>query len=132
MNIKGSGILSNCEGKGFFGCMVAIVLLAAMIFAAVKLGPIYYSNYLFEDELKGITSQAGARFVDNDEITRQILDAARKLNIRITPEDAKKNIKIERFAGQIHITVRYFVPVDFLIFKKTFEFQSRNSSFTAT
>lgn len=132
MKIKGSAILSDSEGKGFLGCMVAIVLLAAMIFAAVKLGPIYYSNYMFEDELKSITSEAGARFIDNEEITRQILDAARKLNIRITPEDAKKDIKIERFAGQIHITVQYFVPVDFLIFQKTFEFQSKNSSFTAT
>jgi len=124
-------MLLGCEGKGFLGCMAAIVLIAAMIFAGIKLGPIYYANYMFEEDLKNITSQAGARGKSHDEIILDILNAAKKRNIRITPEDAKRNVSIERYAGQIHVNVKYLVPVDFMIYRTTMQFEIKNSSFTA-
>jgi hypothetical protein len=128
-----SGMLLDSEGKGFLGCMIAIILIAAMVFAAVKLGPIYYANYMFEEDLKNITSQSGARFRSNDDIIQDIVSTARERKIRITEEDVKKGgIKIERYAGQLHITVKYSVPVDFLVFRKSISFESRNSSFTAS
>jgi hypothetical protein len=128
-----SGILLDSEGKGFLGCMIAIILIAAMIFAAIKVGPIYYANYMFEEDLKEITSQSGARGGSSDSIINTILNAARERKIRITPEDAKKgDIKIEHYAGQLHITVKYSVPVDFLIFRKSMNFEIKSSSFTAS
>lgn len=132
MKLKDTGLLLNTEGKGFLGCMLGIVLTAAIIFAAIKLGPVYYSNYMFEEELKNITSDAGARFRPNDTIITEIVNTAKKFDITIKAADTNKNIKIERFAGQIHITVRYYVPVDFLVFRKTFKFEIKNSSFTAS
>ncbi|MEJ2112076.1 MAG: hypothetical protein P8Z37_19640 [Acidobacteriota bacterium] len=131
MKTKDTGLLLNAEGKGFLGCMLGIVLLVAMIFAAIKLAPVYYSNYMFEEELKNITSDAGARYRSNDTIITEIVNSAKEFDITIKPADTDKNIKIERFAGQIHITVRYYVPVDFLIYKTTLEFEIKNSSFTA-
>jgi hypothetical protein len=131
MNIRTSDTLMNAEGKGFLGCMIAIILMAAIIFAGVKLGPIYYSDYLFEEDLKNLTSQAGARYISDDEITEDILQLAKKNKINIKQKDAKKDIEIKRFAGQVHINVRYYVPVNFLIFKKTLKFEIKLSSFTA-
>ncbi len=127
-----SSILLDSEGKGFIGCMIAIILIALIIFVGIKLGPVYYTNYLFEEDLKNITSEAGARYMNNDEIIRNILSAARENSIRMTPEDAQKNIKIERYAGQVHINVEYFVPVDFLVYKKKMRFLIKNSSFTVS
>jgi hypothetical protein len=128
-----SGIALDSEGKGFLGCMIAIILIAAMVFAAVKVGPIYYANYVFDEDLKNITSLSGASFKTNDDITEAVLQAARERNIKITPESARSgDVKIERYAGQLHITVKYSVPVDFLIFRKTLRFEIRNSSFTTT
>jgi hypothetical protein len=131
MNIRTSDTLMNAEGKGFLGCMIAIILMAAIIFAGVKLSPIYYSDYLFEEDLKNLTSQAGARYISDDEITEDILQLAKKNKINIKQKDAKKDIEIKRFAGQVHINVRYYVPVNFLIFKKTLKFEIKLSSFTA-
>ena len=132
MEKYGSSILLDSEGKGFIGCMIAIILIAVMIFVGVKLGPVYYANYMFEDDLKAITSEAGARFMNKDEIIRNVLSAAKERKVRMTPEDAEKNVTIERYAGQIHIGVQYFVPVDFIIFKKDLRFEIKNSSFTAS
>ena len=132
MKSKGFNTLRDCEGKGFLGCMLGIILIAAVIFVIVKMGPIYYSNYMFEEDLKTVISRAGARLTTNEQIVKNILDLARKNDINLTPKDVNKNIKIERFAGQIHINVQYFVPVNFLIMQKDLKFQIELSSFTAS
>jgi hypothetical protein len=126
MNSKGFDFLHNTEGKGFLGCLIALILFATMIFIGIKLGPIYYSNYLFEEDLKTATSRAGARVIKDENLTKDILDLAKNNNIRIS----RKDIKIQRFAGQIHVSVHYSVPVDFLIMQKTLEFEVKTSSFT--
>jgi hypothetical protein len=131
MKSKGFDILLDSEGKGIIGCMGVIVLFAAILFMGIKLGPIYYSNYTFEEDLKTVTSRAGARFTSNDTIIDEILNLAKENNINLSRKDAGKNIKIERYAGQVHINVQYFVPVDFIVIQKNLKFQVRLSSFTA-
>jgi hypothetical protein len=131
MKSKGSDILLNSEGKGLIGCIGAIILLAAVVFAGIKLGPIYYSNLLFEEDIKNVTSRAGTHGLTNEAIIEDILELARKNDINLTKKDASENIKIDRYAGLVHIEVRYFVPVDFLIMKKTLEFQVKASSFSS-
>lgn len=124
--------LRNSEGKGFIGCLGAIVVLAVIIFVGIKLGPIYYSNYLFEEDLKTLVSRSGARYTPNDKIIIDIIDLAQKNHINLTHENAKNNVKIERFAGQLHITVRYFVPIDYLIIQRNKKFEIKLSSFTSS
>jgi hypothetical protein len=120
--------LRSSEGKGLIGCAIFIVLAGVAIFLAIKLGPIYYANYNFESELRTEVSRAGARFLDDETVTRDILDIARRNDIRLT----KKNIKIERYAGQIHIDVIYSVPVDFAFLDRDVRFQIKVSSFIGT
>ena len=132
MKSKGFETLRDSEGKGFLGCMGAIVILAAMIFIGIKLGPVYYSNYTFEEDLKTLVSRAGARYTPNETIIIDILESAKENNIHMTHDAARDNIKIERFAGQLHISVQYFVPVDFLIIQKNLKFEIKLSTFTAS
>lgn len=131
MKSKGSDILLNSEGKGLIGCIGAIILLAALIFVGIKLGPIYYSNLLFEEDIKNVTSRAGTHGLTDEVIIEDILELARKNNIEMTKKEASKNITIERYAGLVHIEVHYWVPVDFLVLKKNFEFQIKASSFSS-
>jgi hypothetical protein len=128
MKLKGLDGLVNSEGKGILGCMTAIVLLGLAIFLGIKLGPIYYSNFTFEADLKTEVSRAGSRFIDNDSIVKDVLDLAKKNEVHVT----KEGIRIERFAGQVHITVQYSVPVDFAVLERDINFQIKVSSFTAT
>src|SRR5512139_3022975 len=121
-------ILRDCQGKGLFGCLVTLVLMGVAIFLVIKLGPMYYANYNLEADVKTEVSRAGARFLDNDTIVNDVLDMAKKNEIKLKKED----VKVERFAGQIHIVVRYAVPADFVFFKRDMNFEISASSFIGT
>ena len=126
---------SNClrrlrdpEGKGMLGCIIIIVLFAVAIYLAIVLVPVYYANFNFESAVKTEVSRAGARFLDNETIIKDIMDVAKRNEIRIKRED----ISIERFAGQIHISVHYSVLIDFIVVERHVQFNIRASSFIGT
>jgi hypothetical protein len=121
-------ILRECEGKGLLGCAVFIVLMGVVIVLAIKLGPIYYANFNLESDVKTEASRAGARFTDDETIIRDLMAMARRSNIRLKRED----IRVERFAGQIHLEVRYAVPVDYLFFERKLNFHIKASSFVGS
>jgi len=120
--------LRASEGKGLFGCMVCIVSFGVAIFLGIKLIPIYYANLNLESDVKTEVSRAGAHSLDDETIVRDVRDMARKNEIQLTRE----NIKIQRFAGQVHIEVSYTVPVDFVILQRDMNFQIKVSSFIGT
>ena len=116
------------EGKGMIGCMLMIVVIAVAIYLGILLTPIYYANFNFESEVRTEVTRAGAHFLDDEALTKNILDLARRNEIRITQE----NVSIERFAGQVHVTVQYSVPVDFIIFQRNLNFRVEESRFVGT
>jgi len=117
--------LRSSEGKGVVGCLLSIVILAAAIYLGIILVPIYYSNFTLENDVKTVASRAGAHFLDNQQITKDIMALAKRSEIQLKQE----NIKLERFAGQLHIRVDYSVPVDFIIMERDLNFQIEASSF---
>lgn len=116
------------EGKGLVGCLILIVLTGMAIYLSIELVPIYYSNFNFESDVKTEISRAGAHFLDDDTITKDILAMAKNNEIRLT----KENISIDRFAGQVHINVQYAVPVNLIIFDHDLVFKINASSFIGT
>ncbi len=118
MKPKGLRSLRNSEGKGFLGCVVALVLFGVAVYLGIVLGPIYYSNFNFEAEVKTTASRAGARFFDDEAIIKEIMDMAKRNEIRLE----RQNIKVDRFAGKLHIVVNYSVPVDFVLFEHDVSF----------
>lgn len=120
--------LRSSEGKGLIGCMVALVLFAVAIYLGITLGPIYYSDFNFENGIKTTASRAGAHFLTDEQIMAEIMDLAKRDEIRIK----KENIEVDRFAGQVHIKVYYSVPVDFIIFERDLNFNVAASSFIGT
>jgi len=117
--------LRSSEGRGLVGCMAGIVLLAVAIYLGIVLVPIYYANFDFENDVKTTASRAGSHFFDDETITKEVMDLAKKDEIRIERE----NIHVERFAGQLHIIVRYSVPIDFVFFQHNLNFTVDASSF---
>lgn len=105
--------------------MLSIILLAAAIYVGIVLVPIYYANFNFENDVKTTASRAGSHFFDNDTIIKDVMDLAKKNEIRLTRQD----IKVDRFAGQLHILVNYAVPVDFVLFERDLNFKIEASSF---
>ena len=117
--------LSNHEGKGSLGCMFLLVLFGVTIFLGIKLVPIYYASSNFESDVKTVASRAGAHSLDNETVTKDILDLAKRHEIPLP----KENIRLDRVVGQLRIAVRYTVPVDFIILQHNLDFKIEVSSF---
>ena len=115
----------RAEGKGTLGCLFFLLAAGIVGFIGVSVGPAYYAGKSLETDVKTEASRAGAHFYDDETIMRNILDLARRNEVRITRE----NVKIDRFAGQIFITIEYSVPVDLLVTEKKLDFKFKASSF---
>ncbi len=117
--------LRSAEGKGMAGCLFFLLLLAIAVFVGIIVGPTYYSHYSFETDVKAVVARAGAHFFDDDTLAKEILDLAKRDEIRL----ARENVKVERFAGQLWVTINYSVPVDFMVFQRTLDFEIKSSSY---
>ena len=82
---------------------ILIVLIGVTIYLGIVLAPIYYANFNLESGVKTEISRAGAHFLDSETIVKDVLALARRNEIRLKRED----ISVERFAGQVHLTIRY-------------------------
>jgi hypothetical protein len=122
---SGSHSWRNAEGKGTFGCLFSLVLLAASVFAGIKLVPLYYAASGFESDVKTEVSRAGANFFSDELLMKNLVQLARKNEVRITPEQ----IKLDRIAGQVHVVIHWSEPVDFVLFQYEAKFNIRASSY---
>jgi hypothetical protein len=122
---NGIYFLKKCEGKGALGCLLFLVLLGVMAMFAVQAGPPYFAYRGLEGDVKTEVSRAGAHLYSNDVLVENILDLAKKNEIRLKKED----IRVERFAGQIQVVIHYALPVNFIVFAHTFDFDIKASSF---
>jgi hypothetical protein len=128
MKSKNLHRLHDTEGKGMIGCLLLIVLAGVTIYLGIVLVPIYYANFNLESGIKTEISRAGAHFLDNETVIKDVLELAKRNEILVK----KENISVERFAGQVHLIVRYSVPVDFILFERDLVFQIKESSFIGT
>lgn len=117
--------LREHEGKGTVGCLFFLLVAAIVIFLVVRVGPAYYANKSLEADVRTEASRAGANFLSDESIIKNVLDLARRNEIRIKRE----NVKLERFAGQMFITIEYSVPVDLIVTERTMDFKIKASSF---
>jgi hypothetical protein len=116
------------DGKGLTGCLIIIFLLGVAVFLTVQLGPAYYAKYSMESEIKTVASRAGARFMDNETIIKDVMALAKKNDVPLK----KGDVKVQRLAGQIQIEVRYTVPVNLVFYQYDKAFRIRASSFVGT
>jgi hypothetical protein len=115
----------NSEGKGTFGCLFSILILAVATFAGIRLVPLYYAASSFETDIKTEVSRAGANFFSDETMVKDIVQLARKNEIRITAEQ----IRLERVAGQVHVIIDWSEPVDFVVFQYDVKFHVNASSY---
>ncbi len=113
------------EGRISFGCLFSLILLALAVFVAAKVAPPYIAYKDFESDMKSEVSRAGAHIYDDEVVAKEVVSLAEKNNIRLSRED----VKVERFAGQIEITLHYAVPVDLIVYQHDMEFDIKVSSF---
>ena len=116
---------AGSEGRGTLSFLFSLAVLVVGVFVGIKVIPLYYSASNFETDVKTEVSRAGARFYDDTMILNDIIELAKKDQVGINPED----VKLQRAAGQLHVTIEWTVPVDFMLFDYTFLFTVQTSSY---
>ena len=120
-----SGAWGRDAGKGAVGCVIFLVLAGIATFAGIKIVPDYYAHKSFEGEVQTQVARAGANFIDDETMIKDLLALAKKNEVKIS----RNHIKVERFAGQIIVSIEYNRPVDFIVFQKDMEFKIKASSY---
>jgi hypothetical protein len=122
------GRFKSSEGRIALGCIFYLLLFIAAVYASIQVIPIYKANLNFETDVKTEVSRAGARILDDDRITDEIINLAQKSGISLEKDD----IKIEHFPGELRITVNHDESANFILFTKDFHFVVKESSFIGT
>lgn len=122
---KDTLLSSDAAGKGLTGCVVAMIMLGIFILISMRVGPPYFAVKSFEADVKKEASRAGANAMDDETVVRNLLDLARRNEMHLDQE----NIRIERYAGQIHIKIHYTMPLDLIVYQRDLDFNIEASSY---
>jgi hypothetical protein len=95
-----------------------LALLGSMIFAGVKILPIYVNNYQMQDAI-----ESEARFAIGNRLgTKDIRDNVWKKVKEIGIPADQDSLKVTSNPGTVQISLDYSVPVDLLVYKFTLDF----------
>jgi hypothetical protein len=106
------------RGEGKLKAIIYTLILAAAVYAAVKVVPVYVAEYELKDK---ITEQARFAIVNRyseDQVRDIIFKVIQDLDIPANRED----IKVRNTNHGVMITVNYSVPVDFKVYKTEINF----------
>lgn len=106
------------RGGGGVKLFLTLALLAAMIFAGVKILPIYVSNYQMQDAIESEARFAIGNRLGSKDIRDNIWKKVNEIGI---PAD-QDNLKVTANQGAVQISLDYSVPVDLLVYKFTLDF----------
>jgi hypothetical protein len=108
--------------------VLALLIVGAMIFSAVKIIPAYFANYQLQDSM-----QTEARFAlsypkkDADQVRNDIWRKVQDLSIPVAQEDA---IKVTEDDANVTISLDYSVPVDLKVYQFTLQFHPHADNHT--
>ena len=102
---------NRCE-RGFlsFSAILGLVIMAAIIFAAIKLLPPYIAAYQFQDAIDNMARNATYSTITGPDLKRDVLKEARELGIEL----GDKQVVVQKDRSTVSIAVQYEVPVDLL------------------
>lgn len=115
------------RGAGRIGCLLSLMVAILFGYVCFMIIPVYIDKMDFEEEVARLAQRAGSVNLPDEKIHSDVLNIARFKKFEI----AEKDIKIERsrrVGGEIRISVKYTVPVEFPGYKHVFYFEARASS----
>jgi hypothetical protein len=112
--------------RGFISLsgIFALLVLAAIVFLALRLLPPYISNYQLQDAIQGIALNATYAQVSEEDIQKSVIKQANGYGIELHP----KQVSVRKGAGTVSIMVRYTVPVDLLVRQVELDFEPSASN----
>ena len=109
------------ERGGSKGSLVlTLLVLGAMAFVAIKIAPVYFANYQFQDSIESESRFALTGYPKKtpDDVRNDIWNKAKELGIPAQ----KDSIKIAMDNGSVDIGLDYAVPIDLAVYQFTLQF----------
>ncbi len=114
------------QGGSRLQLLIALLIVAAIILAAVRIFPVYVSSYEFEDAMRSQAKYAGVNDKSPQQIQRELHRKALELSLPLE----RKQISVTPAARGVRIAARYTVPIDLVVYTAnfTFDFQADTGS----
>ncbi|MGH9613538.1 MAG: hypothetical protein ACRD4P_10695 [Bryobacteraceae bacterium] len=100
--------------------IITLLIMGSMVFAGVKLIPIYVDNYQFQDAIESESRFALTGYPKKslDDIRDDVWQKAQELSIPAQKEDIQVNVT----SGSVSISLDYSVPIDLAVYQLTLQF----------
>ena len=107
-------------GAGKLNLLLTLAVLGAMVFAAVKVVPVYFANYQFQDSIQTESKFALTGYPKKtaDDVRNDVWSKAQELGI---PAD-KDAIRVAMDDRNVEIGLDYSVPIDLSFYQFTLQF----------
>jgi len=101
--------------------ILALLLTAAIIYALIRIVPVYVKSYDFQDSVRTEARFAGVSNRQPVEIRQRLFQKAQELGLPLRPEQI---IVVPVPRGGVRISVHYSVPVQLIGYTLTLNFQT--------
>jgi hypothetical protein len=117
-----SSVHGGERGGSKFKTLLALVIIAALVFSAIKIVPLYVNNYDLQDamqqEIRFAFDPQTGHAKSADEIRLDVEHKAIELGIPATD----KNVQVVDESGHIQVSIDYTVTVDLVVYQLQLHF----------
>ena len=108
------------KGGAKINLVITLMIMAAMIFAAVKVVPVYFANYQFQDAINSESRFALTGYPKRtiEDVRDDVYKKAQELQIPAKRED----IQVSMQSGYVNISLDYSVPIDLSVYQFSLQF----------
>lgn len=108
--------------------IITLLIMGSMIFAGVKVVPVYFANYQFQDAIESESRFALTGYPKKsiDDIRNDVWQKAQELSIPAEKEDIQVNVT----NGSVSISLDYSVPIDLAVYQLTLQFHPHADNHT--
>jgi hypothetical protein len=100
------------RGEGRLKAIIWILFLAAVVYSAVKIIPVYVNNYELSDYIQNQNPIWLTQRNSSDEIRNAILAKAQDLSLPVRAEQ----VSVDAPLGHVTVSVDYSVPINLLVY----------------
>jgi hypothetical protein len=108
------------RGGSKLNLVITLAILGSMVFTAVKLIPVYFANYQFQDAIESESRFALTGYPKKsiEDIRDDVWQKAQELSIPLQKDD----IQVAVTSGSVSISMDYSVPIDLAVYQLTLQF----------
>lgn len=107
---------------------LGLAVMAAMVIVGVKVVPIYFNNYEFEDAVKNEALQATYSSRSEEDIRDTVIKRAKDYDIPLTAKQVKVSRTGTNGNGNLSIDVVYTMDINLPGYSTTVEFHPSSSN----